>query len=115
MVEGEPGGHGAEDHSEAEDRLHASQKPALHSGRGPVGDEGGEAWDGEPHPERQESYDRVEDNAGRGQRYEEEVEGDQGESAEKKSALPKARLESTNQEPLRNDRAHSHESEEEGV
>ena len=44
------GGDGAEDHGEAEDRLHASHEPALHLGRGPVGGDGCEARDGEPHP-----------------------------------------------------------------
>ena len=82
MVEGEPGCRGAEDHGEAEDRLQTSHKPSLRLGRGPVGDDGCEARDGESQAERQEADDRVEEDAGRDQCHEEEVEGDKDEFAD---------------------------------
>src|SRR5215203_4281444 len=115
MVEGEPGGRGAHDQGQAEDGLQTSHEPSLRLGRGPVGDDGCEARDGEPHPQRQEADDRVEEYTGRDQCHEDQVEGDKGESANEESALPKAWLEASDQESLRGDGAYPYESEEKGV
>src|SRR5829696_2400381 len=97
MVGDEPGGRGSDDHCEAEDRLQTSHEPSLRLGRGPVGDDGCEARDGEPHPQRQKADDRVEEDTGRDQCHEDEVEGDKGESTNEESALPKAWLEASDQ------------------
>src|SRR5215208_8388399 len=115
MVEGEPGEGRSDDHGQAEDGLQTSHEPALRLGRCPVGDDGCEAGDGEPHPQRQEADDRVEEDTGRDQCHEDEVEADKGESANEESALSEAWLEASDQEPLRDYGAHPYESEEEGV